>query len=481
MRAGIGALALFAALAAAPLATEAAGLPFDPGQFRFTAATGGHLAPLQEFNYTGLPAEQIRNTEFIAPTRNLKNALLHYRAWESGGRYVYTAQFWWTRNPDRLEGTNGMPVLYAQIAKYPDLAARYNAIAPTHVSWTLTGTLITPQHKARTAYVRVPAESVVMTASGKGENLPLIPQVAADIKRMLSHDLSHTRRWTAEDGSDERELRAALRESNRFGLLQHLSMVDLKVEWPLQEIDEIRRLFDQYEKGEREPSPLEELRQQTARLPPLPRAAPGDWWSEPVEIPVKIALDRDWNGSTVREGVIELKGRITGPKALLRQGVLKAEGYEQPFDIAEDGRFSRQVVLRSGANTIRVSAAGKHVDQRVTLDRPASKLRATLTWNTGNSDIDLHIADPQGRVASYRNKSIGGMTLDVDNTRGFGPENIYVPSTVPGRYTVKVQNFARGTGTEATVFVFVDEQLKDVHKVRFTSDKQMVTVGGYAF
>ncbi len=118
-----------------------------------------------------------------------------------------------------------MPVLYSQIAKYPDLAARYNAVAPTRVSWTLTGTLVTPQHKARTAYIRVPPESVVMTASGQGENLPLIPQVAADIKRMLSHDLSHTRRWTAEDGSDERELRAALRESNRFGLLQHLSMV----------------------------------------------------------------------------------------------------------------------------------------------------------------------------------------------------------------------------------------------------------------
>ena len=49
----------------------------------------------------------------------------------------------------------------------------------------------------------------------------------------------------------------------------------------------------------------------------------------------------------------------------------------------------------------------------------------TLLWNT-TADIDLYVTEPGGKTIWWneRNGRQGG-ELDVDNTEGFGPENIY--------------------------------------------------------
>lgn len=464
------------------LATSAAhaGLSFEPGQWRFVAATRT-LVPLREFNYTGLPREQIEKAELLPPTRNLKNAALAYRAWRVGGAYVYTANFYWERDPERILGTHGVPVVYSLISKYPDLVARYNAITPTHVSWKITARtvgVVAEGGEYRVVHIHAPHESVVMGASGAG-NLPLIPQAAPDWKRVFSMEGDIQRRWTSEDRSSEPRLADTLARATSLIFSANTSIVDLKVEWPEKEIDEINRLYALYEKGEVEPSPLAEVTQKTARLPVLPRAAVGDFWSEPVDIPVKITLDRDLNDSKTGNGVAEIRGRVTGPKALLKRGILRAQGYQQEFEIGDDGRFTRSVVLSSGANRIVVAVAGKEVVQNITLTRAPSRLRATLTWNTPRSDIDLYVEDPQRREASYQAKSVGGMTLDVDNTQGFGPENIYVSEPMSGAYTVRVRNYRNGEGTEATVYVFIDEKLKEMRKVRFSSPGEKITIGSY--
>ncbi len=55
----------------------------------------------------------------------------------------------------------------------------------------------------------------------------------------------------------------------------------------------------------------------------------------------------------------------------------------------------------------------------------------TLIWDTKSVDIDLHVKEPKGDhlYFGHRNGRQGGQ-LDVDNTWGYGPENIYwlVPS-----------------------------------------------------
>ena len=64
----------------------------------------------------------------------------------------------------------------------------------------------------------------------------------------------------------------------------------------------------------------------------------------------------------------------------------------------------------------------------------------TLIWDTKGVDIDLHVLEPHGdRIYfGHRNGKQGG-ELDVDNTWGYGPENIYwlVPSG--GRRSAKVK------------------------------------------
>lgn len=63
----------------------------------------------------------------------------------------------------------------------------------------------------------------------------------------------------------------------------------------------------------------------------------------------------------------------------------------------------------------------------------------TLLWNT-DADLDLHVVEPGGKEIFWESpKGAQGGELDVDNTRGFGPENVYwlVDSDGPGADPVK--------------------------------------------
>lgn len=64
----------------------------------------------------------------------------------------------------------------------------------------------------------------------------------------------------------------------------------------------------------------------------------------------------------------------------------------------------------------------------------------TLIWNTDGVDLDLHVVEPGGKEIYWEEpKGLQGGELDVDNTKGFGPENIYwmVESQGPGSEKVK--------------------------------------------
>lgn len=95
-----------------------------------------------------------------------------------------------------------------------------------------------------------------------------------------------------------------------------------------------------------------------------------------------------------------------------------------------------------GASTAGNWSAPAYVD---CVAQPAGSgdLQFSLTWNTQN-DVDLHVIEPNGNEIYYGNSvsvATGG-ELDVDNTYGYGPENIYWTSTVPsGTYTVFVENY----------------------------------------
>jgi uncharacterized protein YfaP (DUF2135 family) len=59
-----------------------------------------------------------------------------------------------------------------------------------------------------------------------------------------------------------------------------------------------------------------------------------------------------------------------------------------------------------------------------------------------NTDIDLHVTDPNNEECYYSNRetSAGGR-ISADNTSGYGPEHFLLKKAVKGKYRVYVNYF----------------------------------------
>jgi len=66
-----------------------------------------------------------------------------------------------------------------------------------------------------------------------------------------------------------------------------------------------------------------------------------------------------------------------------------------------------------------------------------------ITWNTDNTDIDLHVTDPNGEECYYghRQTKIGG-NITQDVTQGYGPEMFTLPNAIPGNYRIWAHFFS---------------------------------------
>ncbi|HWO22090.1 MAG TPA: DUF2135 domain-containing protein [Kofleriaceae bacterium] len=107
-------------------------------------------------------------------------------------------------------------------------------------------------------------------------------------------------------------------------------------------------------------------------------------------------------------------------------------------------RFLRKIA--SGAAATRVPEYARARLAQITRDvglRQADVL-VTITWNTDNSDVDLHVIEPTGEECSYKNRRtrIGGQ-LTQDVTRGYGPEMYVLPRAPEGRYSIRAHYYAR--------------------------------------
>ncbi|MCU0687222.1 MAG: DUF2135 domain-containing protein [Polyangiaceae bacterium] len=66
-----------------------------------------------------------------------------------------------------------------------------------------------------------------------------------------------------------------------------------------------------------------------------------------------------------------------------------------------------------------------------------------ITWNTDNTDVDLHVTEPSGEECFYSHRetrSGGNLTQDV--TRGYGPEMYLLPRAKSGKYKVRAHYYA---------------------------------------
>jgi uncharacterized protein YfaP (DUF2135 family) len=161
---------------------------------------------------------------------------------------------------------------------------------------------------------------------------------------------------------------------------------------------------------------------------------------------------------------------------------LIVNGVAMPLKVDETGHFSRPYAFGRGANNVEVrSADGQHrsVAQfyEANPNQLPAQVRVVLSWNTDQTDLDLHVITPDGQHCFYGNRVLdNGAALDVDVTSGYGPEIFESPVAQPGRYYVYV-NYYGGQGmnvkgkpaviTVATVTVISHENTVNEKKQTF--------------
>ncbi len=135
-------------------------------------------------------------------------------------------------------------------------------------------------------------------------------------------------------------------------------------------------------------------------------------------------------------------------------GRLVVDGAAMPLEIGADGRFSRPWSFGAGAHGVTVIAPGAAGEaaprQRVQFietnrGRGAVKLRVVLSWDSDNTDLDLHVVSPDGQHVFFGDRvAANGGALDVDVTTGFGPEIYAIPAPPPGTWHVYVNYYGAG-------------------------------------
>ncbi len=114
-------------------------------------------------------------------------------------------------------------------------------------------------------------------------------------------------------------------------------------------------------------------------------------------------------------------------------------------------------------------------------------LQVTLTWDTDFSDVDLYVLEPDGTWVYYANDVGPTASLDVDDTEGFGPENIFVPpgNAANGTYSAAIDMFSLDgitTDTNCTIRVTTfdgapSEQQQTFNRVLTPADESGGTLG----
>lgn len=125
------------------------------------------------------------------------------------------------------------------------------------------------------------------------------------------------------------------------------------------------------------------------------------------------------------------------------------------------------------------------IDKKL-LHKKGYNVRIIVDWNHNDTDIDLHIIDPNLEECYYEHQStqIGGK-MSPDMTQGFGPEEFVLTNAIKGDYFVKIKYYGDTyqkveTPTFMKVTLFknygLENESKEIKIIRLTKadDKQIV-------
>ncbi|HWO21310.1 MAG TPA: DUF2135 domain-containing protein [Kofleriaceae bacterium] len=124
-------------------------------------------------------------------------------------------------------------------------------------------------------------------------------------------------------------------------------------------------------------------------------------------------------------------------------------------------RFLRQVQGGNAAPTLKDYARSRLETLAAAIGMKSADVVVTITWNTDNTDVDLHVTEPSGEECYYehRQTAIGG-ALTQDVTQGYGPEMYVLPRAPKGRYAIRAHYFASDrnrTSARTKVYVTIFE------------------------
>lgn len=162
-------------------------------------------------------------------------------------------------------------------------------------------------------------------------------------------------------------------------------------------------------------------------------------------------------------------------KANSKPARLIVNGIGMPQAINDDGSFSRPYAFGRGNNSVELrsnNGSKKRVqfyENNQAMTSP--KLRVVLSWDSDDTDLDLHVVTPDGGHSYYANRVLkNGGSLDVDVTTGFGPEIFSAPSPQNGTYLVYLNYYGGRSDkiiTTATLTIISNEGRANEKKQSF--------------
>jgi Mg-chelatase subunit ChlD len=128
-----------------------------------------------------------------------------------------------------------------------------------------------------------------------------------------------------------------------------------------------------------------------------------------------------------------------------------------------DGRFGafHDIVAMDYARFLRATPVKQLANRGLAQERIAqlrqesgidtSDLVVMITWNTDNTDVDLHVIEPNGAECFYKNpETISGGRLTRDVTQGYGPEMYTIERARRGKYKIFAHYFASNSNRLST-------------------------------
>jgi uncharacterized protein YfaP (DUF2135 family) len=149
-----------------------------------------------------------------------------------------------------------------------------------------------------------------------------------------------------------------------------------------------------------------------------------------------IILNSPSEGESIQSHSTRLSGSLVNSLSGTQTLYATVKGFSREIPLDGSNNFSQEIEISEGDNTIVLIAGadlqtesnwirnGAVLVRDVVGNFAVTKLLVTLTWDQNYADVDLYITDPNGETMWYANgETSSGVTLDVDDTDGYGPEH----------------------------------------------------------